>query len=292
MHTSFFVFVGFALAGVLAVMVFMTQRQVASLKALLMEAAKRFELGKKNLDKLEADLKEARDKMEGDRVNHLKLNTSLEESRIKYAAQTRDIILLKSQYENEKRKMATTVEHLNEQVRALTSQLAEADAARADALALANKRVEEDQKRVRASQAESQLKKAQEELMAARKLAREQQDELERARAVLKKYDPMEFKKLRQRVTSLEQLFLSMRGLKEMAEERADNWEVALRKMAAHIVGDGSRATASIGPLVGAALEKIGEELIHHDPKDEEHALAAAMGTTPPPAAPTVTDFN
>ncbi len=292
MHESFFVFVGFGLAGVLAVMVFMTQRQVSSLKALLMEAAKRFELGKKNLDKLEADLKEARDKMEGDRVNHLKLNTNLEESRIKYAAQTRDIILLKSQYENEKRKLATTVEHLNEQVRTLTSQLAEADAARADALALANKRVEEDQKRVRASQAESQLKKAQEELVAARKLAREQQDELERARAVLKKYDPMEFKKLRQRVTSLEQLFLSMRGLKEMAEERADNWEVALRKMAAHIVGGGARATAPIGPLVGAALEKIGEELIHHDPKDEEHALAVAMGTTPPPAAPTVTDLN
>lgn len=284
MKNQLFVFIGFGLAGVFGIMAFMAQRQVATLRALMIDAAKRFEFGKKTLEKLEADLKDAREKLDQDKINTSKLNTTLDEARAKYAAQTRDMILLKSQFEGDKRKQMTQLEHLQEQVKALTAQLAEADAARADAVALANKRVDEEQKRSRHNAAEANLKRAQDELMTARQLIKSQQQELERAKIVLTKLDPVEFKKLRQRVTSLEQIFLSMRGLKEMAEERADNWEIALRKLAAHVVGDKSKETSPIGPLVGAALEMIGDELLRQDPKDEEQALHNVMNSPLPTA--------
>jgi hypothetical protein len=70
-----------------------------------------------------------------------------------------------------------------------------------------------------------------------------------------------------------EQLYLSMKSLRDMTEERNKNWEIALRKLSTWILTSSHVAQpkdpvlmqSSIGPLVGEALERIGGTLLDQD---------------------------
>lgn len=81
--------------------------------------------------------------------------------------------------------------------------------------------------------------------------------------------DLKELEKLRRRAAHNEQLYQSMKSLRDMADERNRNWEHALRSLATWILSSSSVArpndpvlSQSIGPLVGEALERIGGSLI------------------------------
>lgn len=78
--------------------------------------------------------------------------------------------------------------------------------------------------------------------------------------------DPLELTKLKRRLHQTERLFASMRGLREMADERNHNWEVALRKLSHWILVqrgiEPTRIPDAIGPLVGQALQIAGGQLI------------------------------
>ena len=89
-----------------------------------------------------------------------------------------------------------------------------------------------------------------------------------------------EVKRLRRKVAQYDRLYASMKGLREMSEERNRNWEIALRKLSAWIIthsGPGAgRAPvvvpAALGPLVAKALQVAGAQLI------DDHELMAPAG--------------
>ena len=89
---------------------------------------------------------------------------------------------------------------------------------------------------------------------------------------------------LRRRSTHNETLFTSMRGLREMSDERSQNWEIALKKMATWILTSSSVAqpndpilAQSIGPIVGEALARIGSSLLEFSAEDELAAEKQAL---------------
>ena len=97
----------------------------------------------------------------------------------------------------------------------------------------------------------------------------------------LKQVDPEELRKLRRRIAQYERLYGSMRGLKEMTEERNRNWEVALRKLSNWILEQRGMSEhvipKSIGPMVAEALQAIGTQLI--DDNEEGGEQQGASGS-------------
>ena len=97
-----------------------------------------------------------------------------------------------------------------------------------------------------------------------------------------------ENEELKAKVRRLEQLYLSMKGLREMSEERNQNWETALVALCQHILGrthDTVKKEESIGTLVGSALEALGAVLVADDysirrqshPGSEKHGLSESI---------------
>ena len=85
----------------------------------------------------------------------------------------------------------------------------------------------------------------------------------------LAKFKPEEMLEFRRKAVHYLKLYNAMKGLREIAEDRNKNWEVALRKLAAHVVQNTSKGRKvmnvegmGIGPLVGEAMERIGAQLI------------------------------
>jgi hypothetical protein len=103
---------------------------------------------------------------------------------------------------------------------------------------------------------------------------------LSTAQAKLKQVDPEELRKLRRRIAQYERLYGSMRGLKEMTEERNRNWEVALRKLSNWILMQRGLSEheipKTIGPMVAEALQAIGTQLIDDSEVDSEHQGATS----------------
>lgn len=71
-----------------------------------------------------------------------------------------------------------------------------------------------------------------------------------------------EIEKQRKRADRANYFFKTMRGLKDMAEEKARNWEVALELLAAWVLTQKGvrQQPKAIGPLVGEALAQINKE--------------------------------
>jgi hypothetical protein len=104
------------------------------------------------------------------------------------------------------------------------------------------------------------------------------------------KYSPEEIRKLKVKAHRMEVLYNSMKGLREMAEERNQNWEVALRELSVHVLNNPgvreSKSSMPIGELVGAALELAGSSLVYDEhntqlegaSKIDPQLAAAVMG--------------
>ena len=110
--------------------------------------------------------------------------------------------------------------------------------------------------------------------------------QVEKAREVLSKVKPGELKRFKVKSTRMEQLYTSMKGLREMAEERNHNWETALRLMSSHITGKTLAEGESTAPLVGEALEKLGVVLMtdeHTEVGDDAIDLLSADIHKPTP---------
>lgn len=89
---------------------------------------------------------------------------------------------------------------------------------------------------------------------------------------VVPEADPKELADLKRRLEHAEHLYVSMKGRREMADERNQNWEKALRLLAGSILKEGGDPRTlqqkNVGQIVGAALEKIGARLIEDDEQD------------------------
>lgn len=179
--------------------------------------------------------------------------------------------------------VSNQIDHYKTQAKALTRQLTELDQENArlrDAgQKVAEQRHEElrkDHQIVLARHDEMRELRAQ-----AEQRAQEAQRKLAALQARLDKFDPAEAVRLRHKLSQYNQLLASMRGLKEMAEERSQNWEVALWRLTGHVLGLGPQAgrrDRPLGELVGKALEKI-----HANFKEEElpGPVPGAVGSAP-----------
>jgi len=172
-------------------------------------------------------------------------------------------------------------EHTGEQIQVLTSQLKEADAERKAAELRAQRAEEELHKRIDAAKAdaETRLEKVQVESRKNRVELAALQSKLTAAEAELKQGNPEDVKRLKKKVAQLEHLLTSMRGLKEMAEERNQNWEVALKILAKEQMrtrGVKLQGNESLGLLVSSALELLGTELVQEDDAAVPSKVSAA----------------
>lgn len=76
--------------------------------------------------------------------------------------------------------------------------------------------------------------------------------------------------KLKHKIVELHHLYQTMKGLKELAEERNYNWESALKKFSRWILRNTdskylSQENPPLGPMVADALEIIGEQLLYDE---------------------------
>ena len=277
-------FVGFVVAIAMALIGSFYWRKAQNLQAVLIEAANRFEAGRKAHQGLEAELKNVETRFQGARQTITKLDKQLDEARSRVAQHGKVVDNLEAGHKDQLGRFQLRTEHLGLEATALTEQLRESDAARKT---LSNK-VEDLTRDLARKQGHSDelaqvtqdLAKVREEWAGAKdrlgsseREKKSLESDLAKAKALLQTVDPQEIRKLRQRLTKMEQIYNSMKGLREMAEERAENWEVALCALARHILGGASALDLDkrpLGVMVGQALEHIGATLVI----DEEEAPA------------------
>ena len=260
----------------------------ANLYALVADASSQSEAAKKSQQRAEYELKQIRDKLEETREQMHKSERSLDDARCRLQNVAQEKNDLKKSFEAKGEQERRQLEHLSEQVKVLSEQLAEAVAEK--------QRVTRERDELVSgadSKAKAQLKPLQDEVRSLRQHNQDQEKELKKAKsdvekavAVLKTVDPIQMKKYKQRLASMEQLIVSMRGLRELAEERSQNYELALRKLSCYIVKapETESAGAPLGPLVGEALEKIGATFFEDDvnaPLEDVMPTVAAAAPTP-----------
>ena len=96
---------------------------------------------------------------------------------------------------------------------------------------------------------------------------------------------------LKRKLAQIERLYAGMKGLRELAEERNNNLETAVRKLATHTLqslrsNKSEDLPTTLGPLVGGALELIGAELIDDGENMDFSGPVDAEITTASPSKP------
>lgn len=259
-------------------------RRSSSLYALLVEGANRFEELRQRNQQLEQLVQKTEERAKLQRESNQSVEKSLVEARAKAA----DLVKQLEGKDHERHVVTEKLElqksFLEKQLAKAEQRIAQAEAERTTAEATLNERIQAAE-----ASATQRIQKAKNEAMLLAEAARQDLGlrereltqrlrDLEKDHAVLQKKlrdaDPVEMRKIKRRIAQYERLYQSMKGLREMTDERNRNYEVALGKLSAWIV----RATGSgnvpqqLGPLVGTALQAIGAQLI-----DEQEATPAAV---------------
>lgn len=254
----------------------LSRKKLMETQALLIEASLRVENAQKQFRNAEQNFKNQSDQLDKLRQQNQQFEKTLEEAKLRLSERTIEWNRLKLEKDEISQRAVLQREHLEEQVQAMTQQLSEAVREKRSALEEAAKLHREGDEKTskQADILRGQLKENQAALQAARREKQQSEQQLERLKEQYGQIKPDELKRSRLKVLRLEQLYASMRGLREMAEERNKNWETALRSFAVHILqqSPASSSQMPIGPLVGAALEKIGARLVDDD-EGVEHGI-------------------
>jgi chromosome segregation ATPase len=247
-------------------------RRSSGLYSLLLEGANRYEELRQRMGQLEASLQKSDQKAAKDREIQQKIDKDLHEAHQKNAVLMQEVQAKDHELGLVREKFETQRGHLERHLLKVTEQL---------------KTIEEETNH-REGTLRSEVQALRERLQAERRefdhtvtalrveLSHKDKDlagkvhELEKERTSLEKRlkqgDPLEIKRLRRKLAGYERLYSSMKGLRDMTDERNRNWEVALRKLSSFIVsskhGAGYVVPDAIGPLVGEAMELIGAQLV------------------------------
>lgn len=254
-------YLGYGIAGLVLVAAYLNSRKVSHLQALLQEAANRFQLGKDAYKKLAAENKSLMDQESMRRQTIATLEKSLEEARSRLAMSKRELEDICQRHAEDLKKIQLQKDHLFEERHVLLEQLKESDLVKNNALKDLRSHVLEQEMKSKAN-----LTQQKEQLQEAQRRAGALEVELRRLKTEYAKVNPQESARNRSKAREMERLFQSMKGLRELAEERNHNLEVAVRQLAAYVTckpvlgADGSQTP--LGPLVGEALEKIGVQLM------------------------------
>ena len=267
------------LAAVAAGFAFYHWRRAANLYSLLVEGANRYEELRQNGAALEQASRRLEQQLGQEKDAIRRLNLSLDEAREQTASLTAKI----QQKEHEIRVVTEKLElqkgHLEKQLAKVSEQLSSVEQQRAAAEEGINElRTELSQVKRKAQEDKSSLNQ---ELSLRDRDWQARLYEVEKAKASAEKLakngDPAEVRKLRRKIAQYDRLYHSMKGLREMSDERNRNWEIALRKLSAWILEEKGTANipSAIGPLVGSAMEAIGAILVDEINTDHRHGAEA-----------------
>lgn len=258
------------LLGVISVLLLVyatiTRRRWLETKALLADTIIRFESLQEHNKQADQQIKSAKEQTEKLKAQFQKVERQLEDSKHKINERGLEATRAKGEVEETVKKAERQREHLLEQVQVLTQQLSEAVKDKKGALDELHKvqRDLEGRAQLAAEGSRQQISDLQAQVQQAKREQKNLQAQLEKFKQESGLVKLEELKRWQLKVARLEQLYASMKGLREMAEERNRNWETALRVFAAHIL-ERPAEEAGIGLLVGEALEKIGATLVYDD---------------------------
>lgn len=253
-------FVALAITGGLAVYYW---RRSTSLYSLLVEGANRFEELRHRNAQLEGIGAKAEEKFKQHRETAQSLTAAVEESRLKAAELTRKLEAKEHEARLISEKLELQKGHLEKQLTKTQEML----------------RVAEEQR------GEHFLKEKEWQAKAI-ELEKGKADFEQKAKAL----DPGELRKLKRKIAQYDRLYSSMKGLREMSEERNRNWEVALRKLSLWVLAEEGEtrpdlAQLPIGPLVAKSLQAIGAQLIDESEKgfgaEQTESMDAPEGDEP-----------
>lgn len=274
MATSYATLAGYILAAATSGLALYYFRRSTGLFSLLVEGANRFEEMRQRTALLEQAVGKADERLKQHRDQSSRHEKAVDEAREKVADLTRRV----EAKELESRAIA---EKLELQKGHLEKMLAKAEA-RAIAAEGARQAIE------------AELRAAQQELAAAaQEWALKEKDWRSQSAATKltvdkgeASTDAAEIKRLKRKIAQYDRLYASMKGLREMTDERNKNWETALRKLSLWILTDSPKSRPGakprdIGPLVAQAMTAIGAQLIDENeveaPRPSGAARAAGM---------------
>lgn len=280
------------LLGVISVLLIayaiVTRRRWLESKALLADTMIRFESVLQHNKQAEQQVKAAKEQTEKLKVQFQKAEKQLEDNKQKLNERGLEAVRAKNEADEIVKKAERQREHLLEQVQVLTQQLSESVKDKKQALDELHKAERELEHRAQLASESSrqQLNELQGQLQQAKRERQNIQTQFDKLKQESGLVKPEELKRWQLKVARLEQLYASMKGLREMAEERNRNWETALRVFAAHIL-ERPAIDVGIGLLVGEALEKIGATLVYEDEPNASDASEQEAGSQAGPHTPT-----
>ena len=273
--------VGWIVAGVGIVCAVIAQKGRSDAQTMLEEASNRLDKDRKAHAELQELLNETSASAEQHRNSLRKVEAGLEQARVKYAMLDKEKLEVQDKLQDELRQLELKATHLREENQVLKDQLVEADRLNASQtkdleaalLKYDDNNLEASNKRIK--ELEASLSSLTEERNIFRKTAITQEKSVAKLKRFIKTIDPEGAKKYKRKARHSDQLYQSMKGLKELQEERNQNLEVALRQLSHFVLGN--RDTNSpFGELVGAALEKAGGVL-----QKDEFSTDTSFSTQP-----------
>lgn len=274
--------VGWIVAGVGIVCAVIAQKGRSDAQTMLEEASNRLDKDRKAHAELQELLNETSASAEQHRNSLRKVEAGLEQARVKYAMLDKEKLEVQDKLQDELRQLELQATHLREENQVLKDQLVEADRLNASqtkdlkAALLKNDNSKQEASGKRIKELETNLSSLTEERNIFRKAAITQEKSVAKLKRFIKTIDPEGAKKYKRKARHSDQLYQSMKGLKELQEERNQNLEVALRQLSHFVLGN--RDTNSpFGELVGAALEKAGGVL-----QKDEFSTDTSFSTQPP----------
>ena len=273
---------GYVVAFVLAVALAVVYMRGGRIKLALDEATSRLSRGQKGFDELSKDYAQIKHEYDHQQSASVKLEKSLEEMRHKAASFEMQLAKAREETKESLHKLANEKEHWQQQAEALTVQLKEAiEEKRAkikEMEVLVGQGIKEGKQKIKVQEdkVSDEFKGLLAQLAEKEKEARQLGARVKKLEEILSKINPEEIRRTKIKAHRMEQLYNSMKGLREMADERNQNWEVALRELAAFIIKKPEvtreKLKMQIGPLVGEALEIAGVTLVH-----DEHVMDAMI---------------
>lgn len=279
-------FLGFLLAAVMTVIAFLCWRKAMNYHVLLMESSGRIESLKRKGRQLEGELTKLGEKLEQSRANCARLEKEATSGKHQLTTDNARLAEDNAALKDRNHQLDLKNEHLRTQVEALTQQLREADNIAKETqtkLSYASKETQEQINSTR-QRLEDEMREWQSKyrlLEAEHRTTRNQFSTLKRK---VEETDINRVQDIKRKAAHYESLYKSMRGLREMADERNRNWETALRKFSAWILRTTDArtdvTTAPLGPMVGEALEIIGDRLIYDEYAGKSNAPTASSEPT------------
>ena len=271
-------------------------RKLSNTKLVLADAHSRLDAGRKGYSNLKEEHKSCIKSLDDAKSLLKDMEQTVSDSRNKYSKVALSHENEIAGFQTDIRKLNLKIDHLEEENNALKSQLHNMESEQKEQI---NEIKSDLESKLRAKyknlDEQDRAQKAQLQEDKAEKVEKEKEISKLRKKvahltSILKKVDPEENRKNKRKARHMEQLYQSMKGLRDLADERNRNWEVALTKLSNHVLekplDESNSQKQGIGATVGAALEKIGTTLVVDSEADEKKILKELSGSKSPKTVP------